>query len=254
MCFKSLKFNNRITVRNMLVFLMLGLLLADSGYADPVGRIMTSGKIDVYRNGVLSQVIREDAPLPTGAVLKPDGNCGIRLENLLLVAKDGSEFGVHSEVNPVQLALKKGIIYFAVNPSTGTIVFETPTDVVTAQQFYIQAAARGNLKGFVEVNEGTTTLGVLEGGTMVVSTSAGEESIAAGNQIVLAQAGVSSQGGASAQPAPAAKTSKEKPKITKNTIVSASLLTAYGIAGTWWLVDELDDDDSDPAAASPSAP
>jgi hypothetical protein len=241
-------------IGKIVVFIMSGLLLAANVQASSVARVITYGKIDVYRNGVLSQVLREDAPLPTGAVLKPEGNCGIRLENILLVAKDGSEFGVHSAGNPVQLALKKGMIHFAVNRSTGQMIFETPAGDVTTRQFYIHAAAEGTLKGFVEVNEGTTTIGVLEGGAMVVSTPGGEETITAGNQIILAQAGLASQGAGKVGAVPAAKPANEKSKITKNTIVSASLLTAYAVAGTWWLVDELGDDDSDPAAASPSTP
>ena len=228
------------------------LALTGSVWAYQAARVMPSGKIKVYRNGTLSQVLRESAPLPTGALLKPDGNCGVRLENVYLVAEDGSEFGVHNESRPVRLALNKGKFYFAVNPSTGRMEFQTPAGDVTAQQFQIQAAAEGTLKGFVEVADGATTLGVLEGGAMVVSTLAGEQTIAAGSQIRLTQADLLNQGDDPDAPPAGAGAKPQAGKIPRETLISAGVLALYGGAGIWMI--QSSDPDDRPAPASPAQP
>jgi hypothetical protein len=222
-----------------------------------VARVMTSGKINVYRNGQLTQVLQANAPLPDGALLKPERDCVVRLENLYMVARDGSEFGVHNESRPVQLAVNKGTVYFAVNQSSGQMVFHTPAGSVTTQQFRIQAAVEGTLKGFVTVSEQTATLGVIEGGAMMVSTPDGEQLISSGNQITLAQADITGQGSGEVDKAAPATKSADKAaasrKIPTETLVNAGVLGMFAGAAVW-MMDSASDDNATPAPASPATP
>ena len=55
-------------------------------------RIVTQSKVNVYRDGQLVQVLQENSPLPEGALLEPEGICGVRLQNLNLVAEGGQPF------------------------------------------------------------------------------------------------------------------------------------------------------------------
>jgi hypothetical protein len=223
--------------------------LTGTAQAYEMARIMTSGKVNVYRDGNLIQVLRENAPLPVDALLKPEGKCGVRLQNVYLVAEDGSEFGVPGASLPVELALKKGMIYFAVNQATGQMVFQTPAGTLTAQQFQIQSAAGGILKGFISVNEGVTTLGVIEGGVMVVSVPGGEQAISPGNQITLAQADILRRGANRQQEEPA-QPPKES-RISDDNLISIGILAAF--AGGAILIIS-DNDSSSPSPSSPAAP
>jgi hypothetical protein len=221
-----------------------------------VARVMTSGKVNVYRNGQLSQVLQESAPLPDGALLKPQGDCTVRLENLYMLARDGSEFGVHNDSRPVQLALNKGTVYFAVNQSTGQMVFHTPAGSITTQQFRIQAAASATLQGFIDVANGNTVLGVIEGGAMMVSTPDGEQLITSGKQIVLAQADIldaKETGDAAPAEAPA-KPATTSGKIPTKYLVGGALGALAIGAGALALGSSGGSSGSSPAPASPATP
>ncbi|KJS28574.1 MAG: hypothetical protein VR64_23920 [Desulfatitalea sp. BRH_c12] len=224
---------------------------AGTAQAYEVARVMTSGKINVYRNGQLTQVLQANAPLPEGALLKPERDCVVRLENVYMVARAGSEFGVHNESRPVQVAVNKGTVYFAVNQSTGQMVFHTPAGSVTTQQFRIQAAVEGTLKGFVTVSGQTASLGVIEGGAMMVSTPDGEQLITSGNQITLAQADITGQG--SGQIDNAADKAATSRKIPTETLINAGVLGMFAGAAVWML-DSTSDDNTKPAPASPATP
>ena len=50
-------------------------------------RLLPSGKVTVYRGDQVVSVLSEEAPLPEGALLAPEGPCGLRMDNLFLVAR-----------------------------------------------------------------------------------------------------------------------------------------------------------------------
>ena len=179
-------------------------MLAGMAQAYPISRIIPSGKIKVYRNDQVVQVLQEESPLPMGAMLSAEGNCGVRMTNLFVVAENGSLFSVQEGNGAAQFKIEKGVLYFAANSQTGPLVFETPAGVINTQQMIIQASGgSAMLKGFVDVSGTTTSMGVLEGGSLIVSTPDGEKMIATGKQITLAQAGLIKPAEAGYQPPPA---------------------------------------------------
>jgi hypothetical protein len=153
------------------------------------GRLLPSGQVKVYRGDQLVSVLSKEAPLPEGVLLAPEGQCGMRLDNLFLVADDGSRFSIAGSQGGRELLIRQGTMYFAMSGATGPVAFHTPDGVVTTQRMILKASTAGGLlKGYVDAAPDGTRMGVLEGGTLVVMTAEGEQTIEAGRQITLAQA------------------------------------------------------------------
>jgi hypothetical protein len=152
-------------------------------------RIIPNGKVKVFEGQKLVQELKQEAPFPKGAMLTTEGKCGVRLENFYLVANDGCTFGIVDGVNQINLRVDNGLLYFAVTQHTGQVAFLTPAGVMTSRQVRLDAAADGGvLKGYLEVGDSQVQLGVLEGGSMVVSTDKGVQEIRSGKQVTLALA------------------------------------------------------------------
>jgi hypothetical protein len=241
--------SNRIKQFSWMVAVVF--LLASVVQAAETARLLTSAKVNVYRDGQLVQVLKENAPLPQGALIKPEGDCGVRMAYMSLVAKAGSSFAVRQDGPAVELGVESGTVYFAASSAANKTVFKT---------------ADGLLKGFVQVQDGTTSLGVLDGGDMVVSTVEGERVIHAGEQMILAQAaGSAASGGAAAGSAggTAAGGTAAGAAVAGTAAgaavagIPAGLLAAGMVAVTAATVGGISsssDDDDTAAPASPAAP
>ena len=230
-------------IRRMAGAVAVVFVLASVVQAAEAARLLTNAKVNVYRNGKLVQVLRENAPLPEGALLRPEGDCGVRLAYMSLAAKEGSAFAVRQAGQVVDLGVETGTVYFAATDGAKKVVFKTPAGVIVAQQLIIRAVADGVLKGFVRVQDDKATLGVLEGGDMVVSTVDGERVIRSGEQIVLAQAGgagSSAAGGGTA--------------VTGGQISSGFLASGLVFADAIALGVITDSGNDNPAPTSPSSP
>jgi hypothetical protein len=152
-------------------------------------RLLPNGKVKVYQGDQLVSVLSEEAPVPEGVLLAPEGQCGLRMDNLFLVADDGSQFSVATGYDGRELLIRQGTIYFAMSGASGPMTFHTPDGTVTTQRMILNASADGGLlKGYVDATLDGTRIGVLEGGSLVILTAEGERTIAAGRQITLAQA------------------------------------------------------------------
>jgi hypothetical protein len=152
-------------------------------------RLLPSGKVAVYRGDQVISVLSEEAPLPEGALLVSEGQCGLRMDNLFLVAEDGSQFSVATGDAGRELLIRQGTLYFAMTGASGPMTFHTPDGSVTIARMTLNASAEGGLlKGYVDATPEGTRIGVLEGGSLVLLTAEGERTITAGRQITLAQA------------------------------------------------------------------
>ena len=152
-------------------------------------RLLPSGKVTVYRGDQVISVLSEEAPLPEGALLVSEGQSGLRMDNLFLVAEDGSQFSVATGGEGRELLIRQGTLYFAMTEASGPMTFHAPDGSVTTERMTLNASAEGGLlKGYVDATPEGTRIGVLEGGSLVILTAEGERTIAAGRQITLAQA------------------------------------------------------------------
>ena len=196
----------KISIKGKLIFkttLIIAILaFAATGFSSGMdnARIMPTGKVTMFQGDQKVGEFSKEAPLPGGSLLACEGNCGIKMDNLYLVATDGSLFSVTAKPDMRELYVKEGKVFFALSSLPQSLVFRTPDGVFTAQQVMLEASTNGGLlKGYVSVTPETTELGIIEGGSMLVSTVEGEKMVPAGKRILLAQAdlggGAGSEGG-----------------------------------------------------------
>lgn len=155
----------------------------------PATRIMPTSSVKVYKGEKLVQVLKKEAALPNGALLTTEGRCGVRSENFYLAADDGCTFSITDGLNRKDLRVDKGVVYFAINQKTDKLAFITPAGDISTQQVRSNADVNGDIvKAYLDVSETNVQLGVLEGGSLVVSTASGVQEIRAGMRITLAMA------------------------------------------------------------------
>jgi hypothetical protein len=114
------------------------------------------------------------------------------MSDLYLVAIDNSMFSVTSDPDSRKLSVKTGTVYFALSSMPQSLVFNTPDGVVTTHQILLNASAKsGLLQGYVSVTDAITKVGVLEGGSLLLSVGDGEtRRVNTGQELRLAQAGL----------------------------------------------------------------
>jgi len=225
----------------LMIFLFSGLAIAaDNARIDP------GTKVSVYRIDKKVDELKAEAPLPYDSLLECTDRCRVRMNSLYFVSSDRSSFSVSAPPQDNLIRFLQGDFYFSLTALPRQLLIQTPIEDLTVQQVIFQAAASGGrLDGYLFVKGDTTEIGVLEGGSLVVSSSHGEHVVQPGSRITIAQAGAHpeisegaevSQGGAST-----------------TTIVVGGVVGAAAIAGAVVLIAD-DDDDDDPSPASPSSP
>jgi hypothetical protein len=190
------------------------LAFATTGFASGLhpARIMPTGKVSVYQGAQKVSEITAEAPLPEGYLLLCDGKCGLKMDGLYWVAADKSLFSVTTKADSIEFELREGTAYFALSEMPRPLVFITPHGVFTAQEAMINASTDGALlKGYVAATSEGTEIGIIEGGSLLISSSEGEKLIQSGNRIKVAQN--TDQGTASA--ASGTKKQDAKPKTNK---------------------------------------
>ncbi len=153
------------------------------------GRIFPNGKVFIYKEGQKVGEFSKEAPLSSGALMECKGRCGVKLSDLYLVAEDNSVFSVSADLYSRELYVSKGTVYFAIANMDRSLVFKTDHGSFIAKQVLLNASVNdGVLKGYIKTTAESSELGVVDGGSMTVSTFDGDQMIRSGNRIVLAQA------------------------------------------------------------------
>lgn len=174
-------------------FLAIGLsfALALPGFSTELksARIYPTGKITIYSGNQRVGEFSKEAPFPEGFLIAADGKCGVKMEDIYLVAEDKSLFSVATSANLRKLLIKEGTIYFAVSDMSRSLNFITPFGTIAVLDILLRAATDSpKLKGYVSVKPNGSEIGVIEGGSLIVSTEQGEMMIESGKQLTLAQA------------------------------------------------------------------
>lgn len=198
---------NTLRLKIMIVFTILVFTSTGFSAGFSVGRILPKGKVTLFHGNQKVGEFRSEAPLPENTLLSVQGECGVKLSHLYLVALDQSLFSITTNNNSRTLFVQKGTVYFALSSTPYTLVFQTPDGVITTNDIMLKASSTNQLlKGYVYVEEGITRVGVLEGGSMIVTvTDDKPQLVAAGHELRLAQADIFKEEG---------KAEKEKPDET----------------------------------------
>ena len=191
----------------MIVFTILVFTSTGFSAGFSVGRILPKGKVTLFHGNQKVGEFRSEAPLPENTLLSVHVEFGVKLNHLYLVALDQSLFSITTNNNSRTLFVQKGTVYFALSSTPYTLVFQTPDGVITTNDIMLKASSTNQLlKGYVYVEEGITRVGVLEGGSMIVTlTDDKPQLVAAGHELRLAQADIFKEEG---------KAEKEKPDET----------------------------------------
>ena len=159
------------------------------GMEGNAGRIIPMGKVYMLKDGQTIGSYSSEAPLPENTLLKTQGDCAVKLTDLYLVAVDKSQFAISNADTSRELRVKEGTVYFALSKLPQALVFTTPEGFVTVQQVILNASTEKSiLKGYVAVSEKGSEIGVIEGGSLLISTADGNKLVTAGNRILLAVA------------------------------------------------------------------
>ena len=201
---------NTFRLKIMIAFIILVFTSTGFSAGFPVGRILPKGKVTLFHGNQKVGEFRSEAPLPEDTLLSVQGECGVKLSHLYLVAIDQSLFSITTNNSSRTLFVQKGTVYFALSSTPYTLVFQTPDGVITTNEVMLQASSNDRLlKGYVYVEEGITRVGVLEGGSMLVTVADDKPRVvAAGQELRLAQADIFKEEG---------KPEKEKPDETGKT-------------------------------------
>ena len=206
--------NNRTKFKIVAIFSLLAFVSTGFASGLSVGRIIPKGKVTLFQGDQKVGEFRSEAPFPEGAFLSVQGECGVKMSDLYLVAIDKSMFSVTTDSDSRKLSVKTGIVYFALSSMPHILVFNTPDGVVTTHQILLNASAKsGLLQGYVSVADDVTKVGVLEGGSLLLSVGDGETMrINTGQELRLAQAGLFDD---KEEKKEEPKEKKEKPKEKK---------------------------------------
>ncbi len=176
-----------------LKFFAIGLsfALALPGFSSELksARIYPTGKITIYNGNQRVGEFNKEAPVPEGFLIAADGRCGVRMEDIYLVAEDKSLFSVATSANQRELLIKEGTLYFAVSDMSRSLNFITPFGMLAVLDILLNSATGSpQLKGYVSVKKNGSEIGIIGGGSMIVSTQKGEMMIESGKKLTLAQA------------------------------------------------------------------
>ena len=200
---------NTLRLKIMTVFIIL--VFTSTGFSAglPVGRILPKGKVTLFHGDQKVGEFRSEAPLPENTLLSVQGECGVKLSHLYLVALDQSLFSITTNNRSRTLFVQKGTVYFALSTTPYTLLFQTPDGVITTNEVMLKASSTNRLlKGYVNVEEGITRVGVIEGGSMLVTvTDDKPQVVSAGHELRLAQADIFKEEGKAEKETPA-KTEK----------------------------------------------
>jgi hypothetical protein len=201
---------NTLTLKIMTVFIILTFTSTGFSAGLSAGRILPKGKVTLFHGNQKVGEFHSEAPLPEDTLLSVQGECGVKLSHLYLVAIDQSLFSITTNNGSRTLFVQKGTVYFALSSTPYTLVFQTPYGMITTNEVMLKASSSNRLlKGYVDVEEGIARVGVLEGGSMMVTvTDDKPQVVSSGHELRLAQADIFKEEG---------KTEDEKPAETEKT-------------------------------------
>jgi hypothetical protein len=158
-------------------------------------RLIPSDVVYGYENNQKIAEFKNEVPFPEEMLLKSQGDSGIKMDNILLVAEDKSEFSITTESDCCYITVKSGKVHFAISDLPKPLAFVTPQGIVTSRQLILNAnssssSLAGMLQGTVSVdkNSKSSEYSVYQGGSLLLATSDGDRLINNNQQLLLAQA------------------------------------------------------------------
>jgi hypothetical protein len=192
-------FKKRKKTLTLKVFvLLLSFAMTTAGFAANGGtaRIIPSGKVSIIKDGQVIGEITKEAPLPEGAVLKCEGKCSVKLDDVYMVVEKDTVFSVQPMADRHELFVQEGTVYYSLSESSRPLHLNTPAGDATTGDL---SMTETDVRGYVRVSGNKTEIGVIGGGTMMVQTASGEMAITPGKQVTIAALSSEAPGVAAAE-------------------------------------------------------
>jgi hypothetical protein len=176
-----------------LLIVMLFLIFVSGSFAADMdnSRLVPEGKVTVLKDGKKIGEYTQEMPLPEGVLLSCKGKCAVKLDDMSVVAEDQSLFSIDSENNDRLLNVREGLVYFGIFGDSRPLVFITPKGAVYSDQILINVTSdRNMLEGYVKVTKDSSELGVIDGGSILLTTKDGRKMIKSGERLLLTMANV----------------------------------------------------------------
>lgn len=222
------------------------------------GRIMTNGKVTLYKNGQAATTYTDQGALDEDALISCDGTCMVKMQGISLSAIDRTKFALKESADFLNLFVGSGKVYFLVTDLTRQFVFYSPTGHhIKTEGFIAPANVDSAIKGFIEVKDKSTEIG-METGSMVVQTVEGVQTVKPGQNIVLAMADVPDE--QKEEGGKGAKDDDDDDKVAGfawEDLTSTSTLVGIGVVGAVGLGAYLvwdDNNDGETRSAPPPPP
>jgi hypothetical protein len=182
----------RTTISTAISFLLL-LFFSTTSIADDgnVSRLVPTDKVSVFKDGKKIAEYTKEMPVPESVIMSCKGKCGIKLDDISLVGEDQSRFLIDSKHNNRYLGVEEGIVYFGISTMPRKIIFMTPKGAVSVNQVFIDASSNTQmLEGYIKVTDDFSEIGVIDGGSLQLLTSDGQQLIKPGQRFIVAQADI----------------------------------------------------------------
>lgn len=153
-------------------------------------RLIPSDTVTVVQDGKIIAEYTYEMPVPEGVLLSCQSECALKLEDIIIVGEDQSQFSILSKDNEWFLNVKNGTVHYGILSGSKSLVFMTPKGAVSSKQVIITASNRNLLEGYVKVESDSSEVGVVDGGSMLLATKDGLQMIKSGESFILAQADI----------------------------------------------------------------
>jgi hypothetical protein len=168
-----------LTVKVFVVFVFFA--FATAGFA---ARIIPIGTVSIIEDDKVIGEFSQEAPLPEGVLLRCEGNCAVKLDDVYVAVEPKTVFSVSLMANRHYVLVQKGAVYFSINESSRPLHFDTPAGNATTGDL---SMTEGELiRGYVRVVGNETEIGVMSGGSMMLEIGSEEFAVASGKKITLA--------------------------------------------------------------------
>lgn len=161
------------------------LAMATAGFAAAANsaRIIPGGKVSIIKDSKVIGELSKEAPLPEGSLLRCEARCTVKMDDWYMVAEPETTFSVAPQAGTNQLTVQQGTVYYSLSEASRPMHINTPPGDASIREF---STTGSELKGYTQVSDSKTEIGVIEGGSMTVETSSGEMVVTPGKQVTIA--------------------------------------------------------------------
>ena len=182
----------KLILKIFVIYLSFAMATAGFSAVANSGRIIPTGKVSIIKDGNVVGQFSKEAQLPEGYLLKCEAKCAVRFDDLFMVAEPDTTFSVTPTAERHELYAEDGTIYYSISETSRPLQFSSPAGDATTGELALTDSA---LNGYVHANGSTTEIGVIDGGTMMLGTAAGDMAVTPDNAVTIEASDPEAAGG-----------------------------------------------------------